>query len=81
MKLPIKRHIFIPAILLIYLAVMSIMAYPDYRAGVHSSLFYFGVIGVTLAVIILLFFFMRKRDQLRAEREADLRQSAREKKK
>lgn len=73
MKLPIKRHILIPAVLLIYLAVMSIMAYPDFRKGVHSPLFYFGVIGTTLLVIILLFFFMRKRDRLRQEREADMR--------
>jgi len=74
MKLRIKRHILIPAALLIYLAVMSIMAYPDYRSSAHSSLFYFGVIGTTLLVIILLFFFIRKRDRLRAEREEDMRQ-------
>lgn len=73
MKLHIKRHILIPAVLLAYLAVMSIMAYPDYRSGVHSALFYFGVIGTTLAVIILLFFFMRKRDRLRSERMDDMR--------
>ncbi len=73
MKLPVKRYVLIPAILAIYLAVMSIMAYPDYRNGVHSATFYFGVIISTSIVIILLFFFMRKRDRLRAEREADMR--------
>lgn len=76
MKFQIKRYVAIPAVLLIYLAVMSVIAYPDYRSGVHSSLFYFGVIGSTLLVIALLFFFMRKRDRLRAEREEDMRKNS-----
>lgn len=63
----------IPAILAIYLAAMSIMAWPDYQKGIHSAAFYFGVIASTALVIVLLFFFMRKRDRLRAEREADMR--------
>lgn len=73
MKLTVKRHILIPTVLLVYLAVMSAIAYPDYRSGVHTPLFYFGVIGTTLVVIVLLYFFMRKRDRLRGEREADMR--------
>ncbi len=70
-----KRHIIIPAILLVYLAVMSYIGYPEYAAGRFSALYYFGVIGLSLGIIVLLFFFIKKREQLRQERKDDIDRS------
>lgn len=67
-----KKHIIIPAILLIYLAVMSYIGYPEYANGNFSPLYYFGVIGISLGIIIILFFFIKKREQMRKERKDDI---------
>ena len=67
-----KRHIIIPAVLLIYLGVMSYIGYPQYASGNFSPLYYFGVIGLSLCIIMLLFFFIKKREQLRKERKDDI---------
>ena len=37
-----------------------------------SATEYFGIIAITLAVIVLLHFNMKRRERLRAEREADM---------
>ena len=68
----LNRSIIIPAVLVIYLAVMSYIGYPAYRSGEMSALYYFGVIGATLVVIFLLQLNLRKRERLRREREADM---------
>lgn len=67
-----KRHIIIPAVLLVYLGVMSYIGYPEYASGHFSSLYYFGVIGLSLCIIALLYFFIKKREQLRRERKDDI---------
>lgn len=67
-----KKHIVIPVVLLIYLAVMSYIGYPSYVSGIFSPLYYFGVIGISLGVIVLLYFFIKKREQLRQERKDDI---------
>lgn len=69
----IPRSTLIPALLVIYLAVMARIGWPEYAAGRTSALYYFGIIAATLAVIVLLHFNLKKRDKLRAEREADIR--------
>lgn len=69
----IPRSTLIPALLVIYLAVMAWIGWPEYAAGRTSALYYFGIICATLAVIVLLHFNLKKRDKLRAEREADIR--------
>lgn len=68
-----KKSTLIPLVLLGYLGVMSYIGYPGYQSGLHSPLFYFGVIVVTLVIIALLHFNLKKREQLRSEREKDLR--------
>lgn len=68
-----KKSILIPLVLLAYLGVMSYIGYGDYAAGRMSALYYFGVIGVTLLVIILLHFFIKKRERMRRERLDDMR--------
>lgn len=68
----IPRHILIPAILLVYLAVMAILGLDGLRSGATTPTQYVLTIIVTLAIIVLLYFFIKKRDQLRQERLRDL---------
>ncbi len=66
-----KRSTIIPLALLAYLGVMSYVGYPIYEEG--NYLKYFGIIGCTLLIIVLLHFALKKRERLRREREEDLR--------
>lgn len=59
----LRRSTFIPLILLVYLAVMSYIGFPEYQQGHY--LYYFGVIGVTLVIIWLLHLFLKKREKQR----------------
>ena len=71
----VKRSIIIPAALLVYLAVMAAIGYPEYASGRTSALYYFGVIAITLVVLVLLHFSLRRRERYREEREKDIRKS------
>lgn len=71
----VKRSTLIPAILLVYLAVMASIGWRQYASGDMSATEYFGIIAITLAVIVLLHFNMKRRERLRAEREADMRRN------
>ncbi len=66
-----KRSTIIPLALLAYLGVMCYVGYPIYQAGNFTK--YFGIIGGTLVVIVLLHFALKKRERLRREREEDMR--------
>lgn len=70
----ISRAILIPGVLLVYLAVMSVMGWEGYASGRTSPLMYFGVIAVTLGIIVLLHFTIKKRERLRQERLNDILQ-------
>ena len=65
-----KKSTYIPLLLLAYLGVMSYIDRGEFLAG--NYLYYFGIIGITLLCIILLHFFMKKRDKLRRQREEDM---------
>ncbi len=67
-----KKYILIPSVLLAYLAVMSYIGYPSYVSGAISALYYFGVIGICLVIIIVLYFLIKKREQYRKERNDDI---------
>lgn len=69
----LKKHIVLPIVLLIYLLVMSIIGFDEFRAG--NYLYYFGIIGITLLVIFLLYFNLKKKDKLRQEREDDIKRN------
>lgn len=69
----VKRYNLIPAALLVYLGVMSYIGYPAYRSGRFSAAYYFGTIAFTVAVIVVLRIFLRKRDRYRSQREQDMR--------
>ena len=62
----LRRSTFIPLILLVYLGVMSYIGFHEYQEG--NYLYYFGGIGVTLAIIALLHVFLKKRERQRGRR-------------
>ncbi|MDE7410835.1 MAG: hypothetical protein K2M94_02225 [Paramuribaculum sp.] len=66
----LRRSTLIPLLLLIYLAVMAYIG-RDHLSQ-ENSLYYFGVIAGTLAVIVILHFTLKRRETLRREREEDL---------
>lgn len=68
----IPRHIAVPALLLVYLAVMAVIGIDGLRSGQTTLTQYVGTIAATLLVIALLYFFMKKRDKLRRERLDDI---------
>ena len=68
----LKRSTVIPAILLVYLAVMASIGYPAYAEGRTRPLEYFGIIAITLMVVVLLHFNIKRRDRLQRERQERL---------
>ena len=71
----VKRHVLVPLVLLLYLAVMAYMGLEGLRSGATPPAQYFGTLVITLGIIILLYFFMKKRDRLRRERLEDIKES------
>lgn len=67
----LRRPIVIPAVLLIYLAVMVVLGWPDYVRGATSPQLYFGGTALTLAVIVLLHFTLKKQEALRERRRRE----------
>lgn len=67
LTMKIKRSNLIPAVLLVYLGVMSYIGYPEFQQGHY--LYYFGVIGVTLFIIAILRVFLKKRERYHAEHD------------
>ena len=63
----LKRHIVIPFLMLCYLAVMAYISRRRLADGEY--LYYFGVIGISLGIIVLLYFVLKKKERLRQERE------------
>lgn len=57
-------------LLLVYLGVMSYIGRGEFLAGRYS--YYFGIIGATLAVIIVLHVFLRKRERMQRDRDAEI---------
>lgn len=76
----LKRSTLLPVILLVYLAVMAYIGFPEFAAGRTSALTYFGIIGITLVVIVLLHFNLKRRERYRRERLEDIRRAENSKK-
>jgi hypothetical protein len=74
----IKKHIWLPSLLLIYLGIMAYV-WRDTITERHEYVRYFSTIGVEFVIIALLVIFLRKREILRKEREDDIRNSQNEK--
>ncbi len=64
-----KWSYILPAIMLIYLGFMAYVGYPHLLAGEY--LFYFGIIGISLIIIIALHFVLKKKEQLRQKAAED----------
>ena len=62
-----KSSTVIPLALTAYLAVMAYMGRHIYLRG--DYLYYFGTIAVTLVIIIVLHFSLKKKEKLRQQRE------------
>ena len=71
-----NKAVVIPLALLAYLGIMSYIGYDSYASGEFSALYYFGVIAVSLLVIILLHFSLKRRERLRREREDDIKRNS-----
>lgn len=67
----------LPLALLAYLCVMAYMGRGSLMAGEY--LYYFGVIGISLVIIALIYILLRKRDQIRADRDKKLSSSYKDK--
>lgn len=68
----LQRSTVIPAILAVYLIVMACIGYPGYASGQTSALNYFGVIALTVVILVLLHFSLKRRERLRRERMDDI---------
>lgn len=71
----ISRPVLIPTLLLVYLIVLAVIGFADFQNGRTSAFQYFGTIAVTLAIIVLLHFSLKRRERLRNQRRADLENS------
>lgn len=60
-----KRSIWIPSLLLIYLAVMSYIGRGELAMGHYA--YYFGLIALTLLCILLLHRHLRRRENSRSD--------------
>ncbi|MDR0413107.1 MAG: hypothetical protein LBH61_04835 [Dysgonamonadaceae bacterium] len=61
-----KRYILLPSVLFIYLACMAYFAYPGKNPeGGLSYIQYYLTIGITLVIIGLLVYFLKKKDDNR----------------
>ena len=75
----LNRSTVLPVILLVYLGGMAIIGYKSVRTGETSLTTYILTIVVTLALIITLHFFLKKREKLRNERLRDIENNDRNK--
>lgn len=68
----LSKTILLPGALLIYLVGMAVACYPAYEAGEYSAFYYFGVLGASLIVVILLYFALKRKERLKRERIDDM---------
>lgn len=68
----IKKHVALPLVLLIYLAFMAVYTYPG-RTGNEELSFtqYYITVGITVLIIIALYFFQKKKDENREKYKQD----------
>lgn len=55
-----KKSTLVPLLLTVYLIIIAATGYNRWADGTYSSLRYFGIIGVTLLIIVVLHFHMKK---------------------
>ena len=67
MKTKFKLSVILPLLLLVYLLLMAYLGRQRFCNGHY--LYYFGIIGIGLVIIIALYFVLKKKEQLRRQRE------------
>lgn len=67
----LKKSIFIPAMLLVYLIVMAFMGRDILKEG--EVLEYFGIIVVSLLCIVGLYYTLRAQERARARRQEEIK--------
>ena len=68
----INRPVFIPAVLAVYLVIMSVIGLNGLKTGEMSLTQYIGTIVITAGIIALLHFHLKKRERLRRQRLEDM---------
>lgn len=71
----LQRSTVIPAALAMYLAAMAYIGYDGYAAGTTSPAYYFGIIGTTIVILIMLHFNLKRRERLRRERLEEIKRN------
>lgn len=64
MRRNIKKHNLLPLVLLVYLIVNAVIAFPAYRSSGNWNEF-FSIIGLFLLLALVLYFVLKKKQQLR----------------
>ena len=64
MKRKFKRHLFIPLLLLVYIAIMVVMAIPKYQESGNWNEFTL-ILAVSLLLIVVLYFIYKRKEKLR----------------
>ena len=64
MKRKFKRHILIPLILLVYVAIMVVMALPKYQESGNWKGFTI-ILAVSLILIVVIYFVYKRKEKLR----------------
>lgn len=64
-----KKSTWLPLILLVYLLVMAYIGRQQLVTGKYLQ--YFGVLGVSLIVIVLLHFVLKKKERMQEERGSE----------
>jgi LPXTG-motif cell wall-anchored protein len=59
-----KKQSLLPAALLIYMAIMAYISYPRYKASGKWGE-YFAVIGISVVLVVLLFFLLKRKQKIR----------------
>ena len=70
-----RKSVVIPTVLLTYLAVMAYMGREKLFAGNYFE--YFGILIVTLLCIAILYFTMRKQEQIRERKQREIEEQER----
>ena len=64
MKRKFKRHILIPLILLVYVAIMVVMALPKYQESGNWNEFTI-ILAISLILIVVIYFVYKRKENLR----------------
>lgn len=59
-----KKHVLLPSVLLLYIAVLAYISYPRYQESGNWKEYYI-VLGITVLLAISLFFLLKQKQKIR----------------